>query len=227
MPDRFVRQGASAGDVSKICSHVEQLKADIHNVLNAYPGTPTCKLHLIRANGWSHSPTLFSPSLKTTTSAARSIPARLPCDISSQTTPSSLPQVVPRGDLSQWTYSELCKRQLNDTDRASFLDQPWMCPSHAIAPLPPVMGSMVNPFLSRPHWFNNLSTCAILPNGKQLGSTCGLHACCHLLWGATALRMTSPISPPNRAEFEAVGFRSKSGDASRNLIEPGGGLGTV
>ena len=84
---------------------------------------------------------------------------------------------------------------------------------------------MVNPYISRPGWFNNPATCAILPSCVQLGATCGLHAFCHLLYSANAHRYHNPVAklaPPNRREFEAVGLAGSFGDTAANLMQPGG-----
>ena len=118
-------------------------------------------------------------------------------------------------------YVDACKSLLLSQDRTSTIPRPWPCPSLSSAPLPPLMGAMVNPFRSKPSWFNSPGTCAVLPHGVQIGSTCGLHAVCHLLWSAQSLRHQI-ISYPNRREFEAVGLSFRSGDAHDALIQPEG-----
>ena len=55
----------------------------------------------------------------------------------------------------------------------STLPRQWSCPSYALAPLAASLGKMLNPFKGRLPWYNSLESCAILPNGVQLGATCG------------------------------------------------------
>lgn len=125
-------------------------------------------------------------------------------------------------------YTEQCKRQLLSADRTPVTSQTWLCPAHDLAPLPPSLGNMVNPLVARPSWFNSPATCAILPKGIQIGSTCGLHSVCHLLWSASMYKQLhsdeSHILPPfpNRTEFEAIGLETCKGNSPGSLIQPGG-----
>ena len=59
-------------------------------------------------------------------------------------------------------------------------------------------------FEFRPDWYNHASSNAILDNGRQAGSTCGLHACNHLLASAHELCEWRPKIIP-RSLFEERG----------------------
>ena len=67
-----------------------------------------------------------------------------------------------------------------------------------------------------------METQAILPTGVQFGSTCGLHAFCHLLRSARRFDPHKFSSSPSRKEFERIGLAGRSAASAELLIQPGG-----
>ena len=104
---------------------------------------------------------------------------------------------------SQTDCEQIQKARLRQLAQTVVTSQSWKCPSHAIAPLPAQLGRMLSPYVARPRWFNNPTSCAGLPGGTQLGNTCGLHAIRHLLHSAGMYRQSS-IFPPTRTQFESA-----------------------
>ena len=91
----------------------------------------------------------------------------------------------------------------------------WACPPHST-----LERSMGTAMASAPQWYNNVLSEAVA-NGKQTGSTCGLHACNHVFASAAHLRSEDYVVL-SKEQFVMISLASRHGDAEENLVQPGG-----
>ena len=99
----------------------------------------------------------------------------------------------------------------------------WTAPAHPVAPLPENMGVLIP---SKPAWFNDPASQAILPDGMQRGDTCGLHAVNTILSSFASLRgHQRPCI--TKTDFESYALQRNLGDRAHNLVQPCGSNNAV
>ena len=104
------------------------------------------------------------------------------------------------------------------TDVEHYAMLAWTAPAHPVAPLPENMGVLIP---SKPAWFNDPASQAILPDGMQRGDTCGLHAVNTILSSFASLRgHQRPCI--TKTDFESYALQRNLGDHAHNLVQPDG-----